>query len=306
MSKSVKTLLIIAAMFLVVGGILGSVGYFLGGMKPITLRNDGVIRVGSEPGEIIIVDEQWKRLEKIVIDLPLADLRLEEGDSFSFRGSYDSELMELKIVENNGTLTIRTASGPRQWWSFGLSIHQNDSANFVLTYPKDTEFREVSINNDIGSLRIADLTTEVLTLSLDVGSFTGADITVGVLDADLDLGSCTLSALTIEKGGKFNLDAGSLTLDKMVVHDLDIKSNLGSVECDGIMTGTSSVRMDNGSLSLDLDIAERDLSYEVRTDLGEIRLNGKTLSSPARNSATSPKLELEIRSNLGRVSIQTN
>jgi hypothetical protein len=94
------------------------------------------------------------------------------------------------------------------------------------------------------------------------------------------------------------------------MNNLSVVANLGSVDYRGALKGVANIRSDVGSLTLDLDIAEKDMSYTIDSAVGEVRLNGQTLGTAVRNTARSnvdkPILTLNIISDLGSVRIRTD
>jgi hypothetical protein len=271
MSKATKNLLILAGVLLIVGAILAGIGYSMGGMRPTRLTADGIVVGNRSFGSTVTVDERWEKLTSLDIDLALLDLQLEEGDSFSLKGSYSPDVIALYISESGGTLTIRGESRDHPWWNFGIDDGDAHVTRMVLTYPKGTTFRDVSINNNLGSLHMERLSAMSLAVSLDLGSFTGRDISVGTLDVYLALGDCNLDGLDVAK-------------------EADITMNLGS-------------------LDMTIDAPEGDIGYTIECNMGSATLNGRNLGSnlgsSARSGTSPPKLMLDVSVNLGSVDIKT-
>jgi hypothetical protein len=267
MSKAARKLLIIAGVLIIVGAVLTGIGYNLGGMRPARLTADGIV-VGDRPfGSTVTVDEQWEKLTGLDIDLALLDLRLEEGDSFSLKGSYSPDVMALFISESGGTLTIRSENRDGPWWNFGIDDGNAHMTRMVLTYPKGTTFKNISIDNNLGSLHLERLSAKTLTVSLDLGSLTGRDISVETLDVYLALGDCDLDGLDITK--------------------------------------EADITMDLGSLDMAIDTPESNIGYSIKSNMGSVTLNGRSLGSSAYNSTASPKLTLDVNVSLGSVNIRT-
>jgi hypothetical protein len=311
MKKGTRNLLIVALILILVGSILGFTGYSLGGLASVTLTRNGPVIVDA-PVDYIDVSEHWDTLKSVDIDTDILGLRLEEGDGFSLRGSYCPDLMSLEVSVKNGDLTIHSKSWNDSWFGvkfntswFGIGGNFREG-ELVLTYPKGTKFQTVSIDSDLGSLHIADLTTKQLDIALDAGALSGQNITAEVLIADLNLGSCELEALNVTERGEIDMDTGSLTLDDSVMNNSNIEMDLGSVDYTGALKGVANIRTDMGAIELDLDLAEKELSYDIDSDVGTVRLNGRTLGSSAHSSAEKATLSLNITSDLGSVRIQTN
>jgi DUF4097 and DUF4098 domain-containing protein YvlB len=303
-NKRTKVLLLIAGALLVVGGILATAGYALGGMKSVNLTPSGlaVSRPGS--GDMVTIDERWAKLTSVDIDTSIGDLRMEEGDSFSLKGAYNSAYIQLEVSENNGVLTVRSID-KHNYFGFNFGFFSESAHEMVLTYPKGTKFKDVSVKGSLGSLRAGDLTTENLSVSLNAGSFTAGHLTAETATIDMDLGNCDIDDLRVSQSAQATLHAGNFTVRNSNVTDLTAKTDLGNMSYAGVLKGKADLSLDLGSLNLNLDMAEKDLSYSLECDMGSITLNGKSLGTSARVSESSSVLALEVSSNLGSVKIAT-
>jgi hypothetical protein len=305
MKKATRNLLIVALILILVGGILGFSGYALGGGTPIRVTKNGLVTSSRETGNLISVEERWNTLTGLDIETDIMGLRLEEGESFSLRGSYDPSLTQLEISESKGVLTIRSIDQKDGWLNFDF-FGSSRPMELVLTYPEEAEFKEVTIDSAVGSLRIDGLTAKSLTVSLDVGNFEGDDITANVFNANLNLGNCEIDGLLVAERAQATLNTGRLALSDSAMNNLTVRTDLGSFSYSGALKGTADIEMTTGALFLNLTLSERELSYAIVSDLGAITLNGKTLSSPARNDVASPTLKLDVTSDLGAVKIRTD
>jgi hypothetical protein len=305
MKKATRNLLIIALILILVGSLLGFSGYALGGSTPIRMTKNGPVIFTGRSGTLISVEDRWNTLTGLDIETDIMGLRLEEGESFSLRGSYDPNLTQLEFSEKAGVLTIRSVDQKDGWLNLDF-FGSSRPMELVLTYPEDAKFKEVTIDSAVGSLRIDGLTAESLIVSLDVGNFEGDNIVADVFKADLTLGNCEIDGLNVAERAQATLNTGRLALSDSAVNDLAVRTDLGSFSYSGTLKGTADIEMKTGALFLTLTLSERELSYAIASDLGAITLNGKTLSSPARNDVASPTLKLDVVSDLGAVKIRTD
>jgi hypothetical protein len=309
MKKATRNLLIIATALILVGGILGFTGYGLGGMKSISLTPDGPVVIRDDGDASVLVDERWNKLTALDIDSGILDLRIVEGDSFSLKGSYDSRLMGLDISESKGVLTIRGTYHNRWWlnlgpWSLGSNLRES-VGQMTLTYPRGAVFDQVSAKSDAGNLHIEGLDANSLAVAFAAGNFTGRNITAEELSVDMALGNCEIKGLEVTDAAQAEMNSGRLNLTDARIRNLTSESNLGSFDFSGSLSGEAEIRMNLGNLDLDLDVAEKDLSYSIESDMGSVELNGHSLGSDSQRTATSPTLELDIRTNMGSVDIRT-
>ncbi|MDR3037287.1 MAG: DUF4097 domain-containing protein [Coriobacteriales bacterium] len=303
-NKRTKVLLLIAGALLVVGGILATAGYALGGMKSVNLTPNGLVVTRPESGNMVTINERWAKLTSVDIDTSIGDLRMEEGDSFSLRGAYNSAYVQLEVSENNGALTVRSLD-KHNYFSFNLGFFAGPAHEMILTYPKGTKFKDVSVKGSLGSFKADNLTTENLNVSLDAGSFTAGRLTAETATIDMDLGNCDIDDLRVSQSAQATLHTGNFTLRNSNVTNLTAKTDLGNMSYAGVLKGKADLSLDLGSLNLNLDMAEKDLSYSLECDMGSITINGQSLGTSARVSESSSILTLAVSSSLGSVKIIT-
>jgi hypothetical protein len=308
MKKVTRNLLIIALALILVGGILSSAGFALGGMKTVNLTPQGPVVESFEGDGIVVVDERWNKLTALDIDSSILNLKMVEGDDFSLKGSYDSRLMTLDITEANGVLTIRDIRhGDWNVLNFDLGF-LNDSRKtrgLTLTYPSGTKFGNVAVKSSLGNLEVQGLKADTLDVRLNLGNFTGRDIMTKSFAADLDMGNCEINGLEVSAEAYAAMDSGRLSLKNATINDLTAENNMGRFDFSGTLSGKADIELNMGSLDMDLDIAADDLAYSIDADMGSITLNGRNLGSSALSGPSSPTLTLDVRLNMGSADIRT-
>ena len=344
MSKALRNFLIIAAILLIIGGIIAAVGTLLGGMRSITLTREGIVINEIGNGRLVEVSEKYNKVTEVRIRADLGDFILEEGDYFALKGRYNASILKLDVSEKSGVLTIECRSINKTIFGWNLGSLDGEDNRLTLTYPRGTKFTNVDVTLNLGGLHISNFEADSLIASLDAGSLFGNSITVGRLDAKMNLGdckvddltilktavfnldagsfkgksitaenlearislgSCTIDDLTVSKGAEFRLSAGSLYLRNASVYNLQASNNLGGIDYWGVLKGNAEFTLDAGALKLNLDNAETDLSYRIKTDLGSVSINGRSQGSSVNSSVVSPECTLEINTSLGSVAVTT-
>jgi hypothetical protein len=299
MKKATRNLLIVALSLVLIGGILGFTGYYLGGMKAVGLTSSGPLVSNSL---LASVNERWDKLTALDIDSNALNLKIVEGDSFSLTGKYDADNVTLAVSESNGVLKIHSSSRGNQRSWIGFSWPEQE---LTLTYPRNAVFDTASVNSDLGNLHAEGLNADTLKVKLAAGKFTGAHITTKQLDLNMDLGKCEIDGLEVSDNARTSLNSGSLTLKDSSVSNLTASNKLGSFDFTGTLSGKAKIDMDLGSLDLDLDNREADMSYAVSSHMGSVTLNGHGADSTASGGPSSASLRLEATTNMGSIDIRT-
>ncbi|MDR2671816.1 MAG: DUF4097 domain-containing protein [Coriobacteriales bacterium] len=313
MSKTAKILLCVVGGVFVVGGILATIGFGLGGVRPV--RFDGLRPTVLTDDATTTVNEHWDNITAVDIDSSIVSLKMIPGDSFSLTGSYPADLVTLDIHESGGTLRISSESQPRPWFlnifNFGSYPFAPDkNYELVLTYPADAEFSSVSFVGDLGNLDVSSLRAKSLSARLNAGNLTGKDIRVDDFDVDMDLGNCEINGLDVAQRARAALNLGSLKLTSAKINDLTAELDLGSAVFEGTLWGTATLSLNMGEADLRLQNSEAELSYLFRASMGDVSLNGISKSSGVNSSTQSsvanPTCTLDVKTNMGSITVSTS
>ena len=306
MSKAIRNLLLLAAVLIIVGGIIAGIGFAFGGMRSVALTKDGPVIMGSGKYETVQVDASYDKITEVVVKADIGDIKFMEGNSFSLKGSYDSSVQSLDLIEHNGVLTIAGKAYNNNfagWLNTGFDFSLRNELTF--TYPKGTEFKSVDLTLNLGDLEVRDLKAKSLEVNMSAGNFIGATISVDSLNANLNLGNCSISNLMVTKTASIVMDLGNLHLSDSSVNDLTAKNNMGNIEYFGMLTGNAKVTLDLGSLTLRLDSPENKLSYTINSNLGSVEVNGQNRGLAVSKTVTSPVCTLDISLAMGSANITT-
>lgn len=317
MSKVLKTLLIVSAALVVVGGILATAAFFSGAATNLVWDGNRLAleRAGAaKNGNLVHFEEKdLGEVTEIEMDVDMMDVTVKKGDAFAIEGSHYPDRNELKYDKQGSKLVLRSKSKRRVSLGFNLGTELK-SGSLTVYIPENAPLDRVDIRNSLGNLNIEALQAQYLHCDLDLGDIQVDSAAVQTLSMDLDAGSCTLENVTAEKTKEINLNLGDLKLYNTVLNnaeiDLDmgnvsgqkvsmnhaeISCNAGDVDLDGILTGKIEMECDLGSVSLDIDGAAADYYCGGSTDLGSIRINGgNAASSGATNPSAPNRISYEV------------
>ena len=145
-------------------------------------------------------------ISHLKVDLPIGDLTLLEGDSFSYELSGFNE-DDLNIYVQNGTLHIKCKKD-HHWGNWGHKEYA-----LTLTIPKGHSFRKAEIEMGVGHAQVYDLHADELDISAGAGEVLMENIFAREMDVDGGIGS-------IHVQGE--------------VHDLDYEGGVGEFIFEGI------------------------------------------------------------------------
>lgn len=137
----------------------------------------------------------------------------------------------------------------------------------------------------------------------------GAQVTVTVprdaqldrLDLDLSLGDAELVGLSV-KEASLTASLGEITArDCVFLQGLEVRANLGSVDLQGSLDGNARIQADLGDVTCTTSNPKQDYTWDLRVDLGELTIDGKSFRSGQGGSGPH---RLEIGADLGSVSVE--
>jgi hypothetical protein len=223
-------------------------------------------------------------------------------------------------------------------------LPDSEDCRLTLTYPKGTKFGDVLLNCDLGNVDLNELTASgEISVDISSGNLTVKDLTAKTIQFDTDLGDTECSGLSASDSAIFDTNSGDLTIDglstKLFKTDLDLgnchltdieadnaetslssgdliaknfdtknykaSGDLSSMRFSGSLTGNVALEISSGDLTFDLNLKEKEVSYNIDSELGDVTINGKNTASSASKQADAPKLSLTIDADLANIVLKT-
>ncbi len=233
----------------------------------------------------------YEDVTSIDIDIKYGKVEVIEGDSFSIDAkNYTGH--EFDSYVNSGTWYIRQRSkGIFRIFnvdlSFGNFSRWNDgfTPRITITIPKG--FVAETFNMDIGAGEAKADTINSLKGELSVGA-----------------GSFTVDRLSIRDRSSFEVGAGQMVLEDVILKDASVDCGIGEVIIEGIMTGDNNINCGVGNIELRLTGEEDDYSYDIESGIGNISIGNssyRTSSRKINNSTADNYLRLEC--GIGNISV---
>lgn len=209
-------------------------------------------------------------IKGITLDINAAELNIKIGDEFSV----ESNLEKLKVEENNNRLSVIEKGG--SWF------HRTDKGTVTLTIPEDYEFNNADITTGAGVVKIDGLKADNVYIELGAGK------------ADL-------KNITADSEAEIDGGAGKLTLKDCYLHNLDLDIGVGEFNYSGVITGNSNIDCGVGAVCMDIAGSPDDYSVSVDKGIGEITVDGDSVSDG--QTVGNGTNRLEISGGVGSVKI---
>lgn len=260
MTNTTKKVLMICGLVTLVGLILGTIGFLLGGVSDLSKleRKYSWIDLG---GSSNMVDRtcDLKAFSDIRIECSDGDVDLVEGDDYHLEMTYDETNGTPQVDVVNGTLVV--SDWGRQW---DRKIHLDifgqghREAKMKIYYPKGKKLENVDLDCDMGTVTVSDSAVDKLKINVSTGAVTLKNVTAKTLDADVDMG--TLEGQDLRTGSS------------------DLNLDTGSIEVDGTLKGKNRISCDMGEVNIKTSLPQSAYSIEADIDMGDVTIGDQTIS----------------------------
>jgi len=274
MKESTKKILAFSLVLVVLGGVLGTIGFALGGIDhSVWVDSKGFHRVAKSAR----VSPATKAFSGTVEEI---DLTSKGGDVEIVEGGTETKVVlqnpqTTACTLENGVLTVTSRPESREGFSIGFdSIDEGHtsytSKNKVTVYlPAGTDLSAVTLRSGVGDIKLAGLLAKRL------------DVSAGLGDIDL-------SDSTINGPAKIDSSAGDVGMNGTFAGEVIVNSSLGDVRFESA-NGVSAH------------------NYKLEASLGAIHFPGKSDGSDAAGSLdvdNGAKSDVTISTSSGDITVR--
>ena len=215
------------------------------------------------------------QIRSLDIRINAADLKIEYGE----KCSVVSNLKNLEVTENNGTLTLKELT--RAKVSFGDDLYEG--AMLTVYLPAGTELERVGLLTGAGRFTVDTLSAQRIDLELGAG--------------DVAIGSLFVTGSAVMEGG-----AGRITVSGGRINDFDLEMGVGELDLTAALTGDCELEMGVGDAKITLLGNREDYQLEISKGIGAISVDGNEV--PGLDSSGSGANEIEISGGIGAIDVR--
>lgn len=276
MKKSIKFALVL----ILVGAIMVA-GAILGGAN-VKKNFIGNLNMESE-----VKNEEFPAINKLNLDLKVYSVEILPSD--------DVDVIQVQYDE--------TTSFGKLKYSLSFEV-KNDEL-----YIREISDRKVDINIDVppfGNLfkgnKLILMVPEKITgnINQELGSFKAANVTLEDLNYKTEMGSIDLIQVKAVNS-KLETNMGSFDIKDSICENLNLETEMGSIDYSGTLLGTNDFSTKMGSLELELEQKRNDISLNLKTEMGEIKVDGEKGS--IKEDKISKKAYLNAETEMGSIDI---
>jgi len=291
---------IVALCLIVAGAGLAWTGLTLGARTQYSMSWQGLRPV--EQARYALEETEIGAFGSVDVACDLADVEFFPSDAWTLEYELFDLDREPEWSVEGGVLQVRAVS--RSSSSINLSFGSSGRSRLRVGFPEGSEFTDVSIVSDLGSLSMAGVSAQSAQITLDVGSLDMQDCSFGSAQITMDLGDFRATGL-VTKSADIRMSLGALT-----VHGCDmsgtsvITAKQGDVLIEGAVTGDFTAANDIGDIDLAVDGDKGDYSYQLTVDLGSIHVDGREQGKSANVQAPGAKNIIRATCDLGSIHVR--
>lgn len=312
MSKAVKAILVICAIAVAAGLVIGGVGVISGGMRAVSFEWDNGLKVVT-PGSLTAQEfsKPLAQADNLNVTAEACKLNFVEGDSFMVSGQYDPDYWDLSVDTQGTTLNIGLKMTKDFFGMFSLPLLSNAagaSTELTVTVPRDTTFKSLTINGSAIDADIGSLSADSLTLSVSANSFTADKLTCSDLDLESSAGSVTIGQLDATSSAVISLSAGKLDITQGSLTGLAFKLSMGTFNFNGTLSGRNTISASAGTANLNLQQSSQDIAFSSNVSAGSFTVNNRDVSGFINSGSTgsnSNATSLSAKVSAGTVNVTT-
>ncbi|MBS3678737.1 DUF4097 family beta strand repeat protein [Ornithinibacillus massiliensis] len=316
MKRSKNRIKIIGSGFIVLGIFLAAIGLIAGTKFAIIHTSDGFKAIGESDR----LKEEFSLNEFKLINIDLTDADVEVIPSTEYKLEIERmEITEIAHTVENDVLSISDTS--KSWFRFSMNLGVFiDKTTVKLYIPEDAELVDATISSDFGSIQIegiaaehwnvqstdgdvviSDIQSNSLIVENKFGDLTASNVNTQELKVEMSDGTADLESIDAMNTSVNNL-YGDTYYKNFTSHGAKLESVDGDIGIHGVLLGETIIESKFGSVNLQLENKESELSYTIESTFGEVSVNDSEFNSKASQSVETDN-KLEVSSTDGDIDV---
>ena len=259
MKKSKKIIIIVSAVVVGLGLVIGCIGLYLLGFD---FRKLETSKLQTRSVELA---EDFTALD---LDMQTADLIvLPAQDGKAKVVCREREKQPHTVFVKDGVLRVQVENN-RKWYDY-IGFHFGEQT--VTVYLPKTEYAKMTVEMTTGDIRVPkEFSFDEATVTTNTGDVAWSASVAKNLTILTDTGDIELSAFTSEAAIKLKTDTGDMELLDITCNTLGITTDTGDIELTGSSCVNLAVASDTGEVDLErVTVVE---SLQITTNTGDVEI----------------------------------
>lgn len=215
------------------------------------------------------MNESYSGVENVSMDISYGHVIIKKGNEFSINAD-NVPKDEFESYVSNGTWYINE-KGDRHVSLFGARISIGN-LNFL-----DGDFTP-----DITITLPDNFVAGNFNLVVGAGDVEAEDINTNKGEFRVGAGELHINGLTVNEKSTYNVGTGAMELRALTANNITVDGGIGNTEIEGKINGDNTIKCGIGHVGIELDGDREDYSYEIKSGIGEIDVDGDKYHSTSR------------------------
>lgn len=233
------------------------------------------------------------KVESVSADLQVADLKIVSGNSLRLEWEHMQDETGISWKLEDGTLYLTQEKADQSLVESLLRLDDDQELKLVLPQGKE-EKTEFMLTSEYGDAELQNITAGAVEMKLGTGDVDLENCTVEGLRVVVGTGDLDLEQTVVNGEVTFDSGTGDVSLERSSIVSGNFVLGLGDFEFSGKATGDMTIQNGTGDISMRLEGPAEQHSYELKTGLGEIKINRQVVQSPyQQTNGESPLVHAE-------------
>jgi len=269
----------------------GGIGINVGNGKDGKNAGTGNIVKSGKTGSW--TSETNQSVDRITVEADLINLHVVSGDAFRAEWDVADSFSDVEIRTEGNELKIRKKGGESINLKFGTNLDLEDlKSDLTLTVPEGALLEELKIELDCGNVAVKGVKSQRTKIDAACGNIELRKADLGDLEVEADCGNVDLEEVTASKmalqadlgrvavleGETESLyakaDCGQIDCRRIKADRVELDADCGNIEVSGDFSALKA-DCDLGSITVDTDRPEGEVTLDLNTSLGVVTVNGQ-------------------------------
>lgn len=178
-------------------------------------------------------------------------------------------------------------------------IYEYEDPDLTISVPESV--KRLVVRTNIGDLQVYDISADNVQIFTDIGSTYVKNIDARNIEVETDVGDVQIDGITADTF-EIESDVGRVDIENANVKKLDATAEVGDFSFTGIVTTFGKIDSDVGEVRVVLTDDIMKYNFDVKSDLGILKINGQQYGTPYRQMA-SGTIPFTIESEVGDIDI---
>jgi hypothetical protein len=254
----------------------------------------------AKDNDYVFVEENLNAFKNIDIAANLGDIEILPGDGHAIaaRGLGDEWHWDV----NGDTLEIRQSGRNSVTFGFNFGSFEENTRKITVYLPPNAAMERVSVFSGSGDLTAEGFNAKEIITEMGLGTAYYNNVTADSLKLDCKSGDLEFTGCGLGNVGA-TIGLGAFEAESVTINGMNLNCKSGDVSIRGDLRGETVITAGLGSVDIETALPVTDYSYDFRTSLGEVGVNGEDMGVRASDAGSTAANTMDIDAKSGNIDV---